>query len=240
MITINDFHNYLGCVVTQADGDQGDSPQRTAMFYIGKWMLGEDDAEVRTQFANAAHLLREPNGWLVRDARPDGPWRDPHDVSRDQEDPWVIACSLYGLDWAVRNLVFRRWKRYGRYQNADVMNPETLAMDIRALGWWWLYPLLWVLDLWSLLGNIVDCVVAAWPGHYMKDGSWLDKDNTVTRNAFFVARYPTMISALAWCVTHLFFPKNIGGTGIRGALTNKHRAEANANPALADLWRSLV
>jgi hypothetical protein len=243
VITLEDFMTYQHVVIANPpDGDLGDAPQRTAMYYIGKFLRGEADDFTRRFFKYARDIL-QPSGQLIRD--PTGKDRggvlgnDPNDISRDQQDPWLIALCLYGYPYSCRQIIFDRWKNFGRYPNGDIMSPETLAMDLRVLGYRISWPLIFILDLWTVLGSVIDCVNAAWPSHKMQDGPWLDKDNSVTRLAFYRVRLPTPLSTLAQYILREFFPDNIGGPGIYGAIVNKHRAGVGNEP-MAWLWRPLI
>jgi len=236
---LNEFHTYKGVVIAQADGDLGDGLQRTAMFYIGRRLLFKEGTpsffEDHYNFRDAVKILRNADNYPIRDPNV---WNDPKDVSRDQEEPWLIALGLYGMRYRARDIIFRRWLRFGRYQNADIMNPSGLATDLRVLGWLWAWPLIFFGDLWAACGAIIDCVKAR--SRHMEDGPWLDMDNAVTRLEYARSRFWTPGVALTRWVYSRFFPDNLGGPGILGAIIWKHRAAAGANPAMSELWKQAV
>lgn len=224
------FHNYKQVVITQADGDMGDGLQRTAMYYIGLYLLGLADTQ---GFLHAVQILRANHDERIP-IRDPVRWNDPFDVSRDQEDPWLIALFFYGHLATMRFLIFRRWRRFGLYSNGDLTGPVQVANDFRLLNWWWLYPVICIFDFGFVIGAIQDCI---W-GRIVRgrDGTWLDMDNAVTRLAFTERVMPTPFSrASIWIYDH-GFPKTPAGRGLLSALSWKHRTEAGANPELAKLW----
>ena len=228
---IDDFHNYKRAVICQADGDMGDGLQRTSMYLIGKALLGEPDDEVFQ--AMNKYLWSEKIARPIRDPLK---WTNPNDVSRDQEDPYAIMLHLYNVNLRVVMLARDRYIRFGRNQNADISGPIQISNDIRMSRIPELYPLLYLFDVGYVIGASID-VAKAWL-HHGKDGPWLDMDNAITRLAFTDRVWPTLWTKLTWIIYRLF-PTNLGGAGIIGALKWKHRIEAGANPAMAELW-SLV
>ena len=227
---IEQFHNLQGAVITQADGDMGDGLQRTAMYYVGLFLLGLMRPD---SFERAAQILQTPSNALVP-IRDPVRWTDPHDVSRDQEDPWLIALYFYGKSENLKYLIRRRWRRLGLYANGDVSGPAQIANDIRLLQLRPLKPFLSILDFAYVAGATQDCL---W-GRLVRgrDGSWLDVDNAMTRLMFTERVWPTWASRFAIWIYNRFFPETPAGIGVLSALRWKHRSAAGANPALAELW----
>lgn len=246
MITLKNFHTYQEVVICQGDGDMGDSPQRTAFFHVAKVYLGEANKLDCIDFEEAFQIWT-PKGRLIRDPIK---WNIPEDISRDQQDPVVCALACYEMYKPMEKIICEHWVRFpwapliaAKYPNRDWAHPGNIAMELRALHAWWMWPYFWVGDFLMALGAAIDCINVYW--HQGSDGPWLDMDNAITRHAFAQMFYPTPMSWLARKIHIWFYPKNYGNevTGeelpLMGALANKHQGENN-NPAFIELWRPII
>lgn len=143
-------------LITQANGDTGDTAARTGELYNGlqfnhdfTWMM-----IVPIHFDEALTLL-EPNkdGVVVRYNKP--PYNDPFlkgfATSRDQTEPLVIAAGFRGDKEFVKRTFWSNVKRGFKYPNGDTML-FSLNVYLRAgfqAGYKWLatlYPTLFLLD----------------------------------------------------------------------------------------------
>lgn len=106
---------------------------------------------------------------LVRHPDPNKWYSNPKTFSRDQFSPRVIAASLLGIQSAVtsyfyshlkRALLFAwntrpSWNEGTQFKMPDITGPENLGFYIRGLRLYLLYPLLFILDLQTLVDAII-------------------------------------------------------------------------------------
>lgn len=134
-------------LIVTFNNDGGDSFARTMMYYYGMSLT----SYARTSdFCNALNKFRL--GTKFR-RYPYAPYNDPSDFSRDQARPGVIACGQFG----VASLP----PFFGRYPNGDISSLTELGEAIRARNCRWLWVLLWVCDLWTLLSMLVIIFIKA-------------------------------------------------------------------------------
>lgn len=245
-------------LIVQADGDGGDTCQRTGMYWFGRFLLDGKALEqtAREFLAEAAQLEISP-GVLVRHPHqqnfvPGETFRsDPKRTSRDQQDPLVVALGALEPDRAMLTRIFRAHaKRFFKYQNADIANPSTFGIYIRAFRKWWLWPLLLVTDLGFLFGSL-----AVWTQTNPDD---VDDLNNVVRLSQAWAVMPTPVSWLARRLYAKWRPKTYGSyvgeyqergqtykypgesNHIQGSLVWYFRPQALGNPEIAETYRPVV
>lgn len=241
------WRNERGLIV-QADNDSGDSAQRTGMFY---YAVNDVD---RFRICMLAHMTGFDT--LVRDTLGAGFRSDPNEFSRDQQDPIVITSGKYGACGFVRRVLWEHVKRFGRYQNKDWANLQTIGVYVRALRCKWLWPLLCLTDLGLLLQALIIWV------RCRNRPDDVDDNNMVMRLAQAMDVLPTPTSYLARKLYVALRPWNYGCSGwkgeanengsytsytsyngyhpVYGALRWYHRGESGGNPALAEVWRPIV
>lgn len=219
-------------LIVQADGDGGDTAQRTGMFYF----VYDDPAS----FARALDQLEVRPGVYVRHPHQHGFRSDPREFSRDQQRALVIALGAYGMTARLWRMTKEHVKRLGKYQNKDFVGPSHVGEYIRAYGTSYLYPVLLVTDFALLLNSARIAIVHRYdPGHS-------DDNNHVMSLA--QARYvmPTPASWLARKIYKKFRPPNDGNFRMKeayaahGALVWYHRAENNGNPLIGEAYRNVI
>lgn len=147
-------------VLVQPDGDGGDSLNRTALLHGAKSILGT----LGNTFCSdlSAITVGLPFGRYRRHPDPTRWYYNENNVTRDQMGPTEAALALYGLDLylkahlklRIKRLLFHFDTQNGGMDMGPIVNklpdpvsPEEIAVMIRGLGWWLLYPLLLLLDV---------------------------------------------------------------------------------------------
>lgn len=160
----DDYIDKFGLVVHKDGG--GDSGQRTSMRMIGIYCRGV------TPYTEVLHvndyrlaLKAVEVGWgvYIRHPQSTAAWHsDPKEFSRDQQTPLVIALGMYAMYGRLLRLFIRHLLRFGKYQNEDWMGPEHFGQYVRAFGPWALplWPVLFVTDLFMILGVMIRCYQA--------------------------------------------------------------------------------
>jgi len=220
-------------LIVQADGDGGDTAQRTGMFYY----LSHDPE----RFAQALDLLEVYPGIYVRHPAQEGFRSDPGRFSRDQQRPLIIALGKYGMTNRLWRMFSGHVLRMGKYQNMDVIGPIGIGEYIRAFDAKILYPLLLATDINLFLSSFYLVIEASF------DPDNVDDNNHVMTLLQARDVMPTPLSWLARQAYLHFRPKNLGNSvlgkshPVHGALAWYHRADAGGNPYLGDaLYRELV
>jgi len=253
----------LGLIV-QADGDGGDTCQRTGMYWFGRFVNdGKWLESTSRQFMAEATKLEVGPGILVRHPEQPDFRSDPQSTSRDQQDPLVVALGVLeplspvGKQKQLLNRIFRAHKdRFFKYQNKDIANPQTFGLYIRAFKAKWAYPFLFLTDL----GLLFNAFVA--PTQRNPDDT--DDLNHIVRLTQAAIIMPTPVSWLARRLYARWRPPNcgssivarhewIGRTGVdpsvlpplesnhvMGALTWYFRAQNNGNPEIAETYRPII
>lgn len=225
----------------QKDGDGGDTAQRVGMWYFGLWLGGMGQCNGLLNLAVQMDISKNDTPQWVRhpyqgdDFRPPETFRrDPKSFTRDQQD--VLMIALGACDH--RHLVWKTFKahakRFGKYQNKDMANPQTLSVYIRAMKWSWLKWLLYITDL--------GLVFSSWnrrkwnPDH-------TDDLNHICRMLQAVEIMDTPTARWARRTYIKYRPINMGNTvlgeetPVMGALAWYFREEAGGNPAFVELFR---
>lgn len=212
--------------VVQADGDGGDTAQRTGMFYYV-----HRDVE---GFSRALDQLEVAPGIYVRHPYQGDFRSDPRRFSRDQQRPLVIALGRYGMKDRLLRMAKQHALRLGKYQNLDFISPVGFGEYVRAFDTKALYPTLLVSDFFLFIGSIHLVVTANF------DPDEVDDNNHVMTLMQAQDVMPTPFGALAMMTYLKFRPMNLGNTvfgiedPVQGALAWYHRAETGGNPALGD------
>lgn len=253
-------------LIVQADGDGGDTCQRTGMYWFGrflndgKWL----ESTAWAFMAEAVKLEVEP-GILVRhphqqNFRPPETFRsDPRTTSRDQQDPLVVALGAleptnFGGKKSLLTRIFKkhmsRWYMAFKYQNADIANPSTWSVYIRAFNAKWAYPFLFLADLGFLFGSLI-----VWTQRNPDDTDDLNNIVRLTQAAIVM---PTPVSWLARRLYARWRPKTYGSyvgeyqfngqiykypgesNHVMGALVWYFRPQNFGNPEIAETYRPII
>lgn len=261
MIRRTNFRRDHFDLIVQADGDGGDTAQREGMFAAGLYLAKRGDwgAKLTGAFAidHAIRVLQIRPGICVRHPHQPGFRSDPKHFSRDQHDPLIIAAGLHRALMFVRDSLWNQVKRWGRYQNRDFTNPNTVSVYIRAFRAWLLWPLMLITD-WGLVVSSINRIVKA------RNPDESDDNNHVARLAQAQEILPTPISWIARKIYKKFRPHSCGSDrearlqwarvhGVRiedlpeletdaalGAFAWYHRAQNGGNPAMVELWRPII
>ncbi|MES2963164.1 MAG: hypothetical protein V4760_04680 [Bdellovibrionota bacterium] len=213
-------------LIVQADGDGGDTAQRTGMYYY----VHHDPKK----FAEALDRLEVAPGIYVRHPDQDGFRSDPRRFSRDQQRPLVIALGRYGMHDRLTRMANEHALRLGKYQNLDFISPVGVGEYIRAFDSKLGYPILLVSDIFLFLGSVQLVVTASF------NPDDVDDNNHVMTLMQARDVMPTPFSLLAMKTYLWLRPENLGNSvfgiddPVEGALAWYHRAETGGNPALGD------
>lgn len=212
------FNKDLG-VITQANGDTGDSAQRNATYKNLRKFCGESSEGVLlSPFVVVPGRFRR-----TPDATHWG--SNPNNFSRDQHSILNLALAMSGDKYMLRRSMWDLIKRLGFHQNfqkgtddiecrwkmPDMFHPTQYSVMIRGLGWAPLYPLLYLTDL-VFLGDL-----------YFRTKKLWDYDNMLAQNLFYAVTFkPTPAATLAFWLyertdflTHLQkYYTNEGNNGI--------------------------
>lgn len=246
------FRDEFGLIV-QRDGDGGDTLQREGMYaFAASFPEAHDHADMPGHSMMVLGIATSElykDGILIRNPIR---WNDPNDVSRDQQDAFVIAMGASGNLNFVRAIMKRHLKRFGKYQNADIANLSTVALYLRALNQIISYPFLFFFDL-GLVFSSVQIALDKNPDH-------VDDNNHLMRLMQAKTRMPTFVSDMAWRLYFKYRPWNYGcmesaskvddkivATGnmrvyhpVIGALRWYHRAESGGNPEFAEFYKAIL
>jgi hypothetical protein len=176
--------------------------------------------------------LTDANGNLQRDEILYTAILDPNDVSRDQLTPNVIACGLYGYLGYVKRIFSNIISNYSRYPNNDIAFLTDYSRIFRALGLWYLYPIIFLFDIWLLLSTIFTTVVT----HFDPDNKYVGNDlNLIADLAQTKQVYPTPLSFIA----RKFFKWFRFGGPMYG-MKVYFNPNTGANPEFIALWGPVV
>lgn len=213
-------------LIVQADGDGGDTAQRTGMFYY----LYND----REGFTRALDQLEVDSGIYVRHPIQEGFRSDPRRFSRDQQRPLTIALGKYGMTDRLWRMFSGQMLRMGKYQNLDVIGPIGIGEYIRAFNAKFFYPVLLLTDINLFLSSFYLVIEASF------DPNSVDDNNHVMTLLQARDVMPTPFGWLAMRVYMKFRPRNYGNTilgksdPVHGALAWYHRLGSGGNPYLGD------
>lgn len=190
-------------LIVQSNLDGGDTAAREG-FYFGalkmrqNLLINNSDCSLKSaDFINAVNRL-VTSGGLIRNPAP--PYNVPTDTSRDQTNPMILACGLWGMMDAVR--IMRPWGGL-LYQNHDLAGPVDWNVYSRATG----ANGNVIGDLQAFGGGVIRCSQAK------KNQDDVGDDlNTLLILSFFYICEPTSLvkSALAYYLSNR--PPNYGTT----------------------------
>jgi hypothetical protein len=219
-------------LIVQADGDGGDTAQRTGMFYY----IHYDEAA----FTHALDQLEIKPGIYIRHPDQSDFRSDPSRFSRDQQRPLVIAMGKYGMNDRLWRLTKAHLMRLGKYQNADFSGPSHIGEYIRAFRARVLYPVLFVTDF-ALVFDSIDLAITS---QFNPDST--DDNNHILSLLQAQDIMPTPVSWVARKIYKHFRAPNLGNTVFgetspaQGALIWYHRADQGGNPLIAEGYRGLL
>jgi hypothetical protein len=219
---------YKHGIIVQLDGDSGDSCQRTGTFLFLNWVLGNTSPTIA---ADMFFKLQSSRGRFRRSSDPNHWGYRPSNLSRDQLSVMRLALSVYKS--RIFNVTYAlQAKRLGLHQNflrgtddpdecwkmPDIMSPEEIALWIRHNNLWILWPLVFCIDLLSLLFLV-----------YRKNDNW-DQDNmNAARMYYSVLIMPTPVAKLAMAL----YTK----TNYLERIDNYYSEKNNGIPPMAKLYR---
>lgn len=232
--------------ICQANGDAGDSAQRTG--FLGSVLKFRERLSISntaflestpwsferqwpTFFTPDKRLIRSPRGG---DSIPK--WNDPTDTSRDQNTPFIIACGLRGMTEQVEWLKPKGFIIKG-YQNKDIASPGDMNTVRRCLG---LDPT-WFGDFWNAQGVAIRLRMAA------QDPDDVGDDlNCFISSVFSYLVKPTTTSTATLRRYLKERPRSEGyykmglADPVLGALAWYFRPESGGNPELADICAEVI
>lgn len=185
-------------LITQYDGDTGDTCQREGL-YIALLSLDNHNYLAYDRLRNVTLAQLQVAPGIYRRSSEDGYWgSNPNNLSRDQRAMLELAMAVVEDKKHLKEAAGYILKRGGFHQNThpgtdapadawkipDIVSPGELAVYIRGLNLWWLYPVLTVLDI----GLIADIYTRSkW------DGANMSAVNIIYANK----KYPTVFSRIA-------------------------------------------
>jgi hypothetical protein len=182
-------------LITQQNGDGGDKLQREGFWFTGVcFNPSYPSVPGLAPYATALQILTDANGNLERDEIKYTAILDPNDVSRDQLVPNVIACGLFGYEDKIKRIFSNVVKNFSRYPNNDLAFITDYTRIARALGMWYLYPILFILDIWLLM-SITFLVIRS---YFDSNNTYVSDDlNSIADLAQTKQRYPSPFSFMA-------------------------------------------
>lgn len=216
-------------VVVQNDGDSGDTAQRCGTVVSLIKLMGFDPDSFGISYQKMISQLKVGHGRYRRSPF-DGWYSDPTNLSRDQLSILMLAMALVGDKKELKEASKEIAMRGGFMQNMlrgaddperrwkcpDFMTPGLLAVIIRGLDAWYLYPILCILDVFYMFDLI-----------FRKYHLW-DADNMLAQNLWYArSKYPTP----AIYITLKLYVK----TDYLEQLKHYH-AEGNGVPAIYEMF----
>ncbi len=223
------------------NGDGGDTASREGLFAIAEVLLPIAPARELSWEFRVSKLEIDP-GIFVRHPEHSRAvpsfWSNPNEFSRDQQNPLSKAMVFKNRKHVFDRLFKNHSRRFFFCQNKDFFGP---AIYIRAYGWYWLYPLLVIMDL-ALLWNSLNRIgliprIQETTGKVM----WLNEDdvgddiNHTVDLLYSRFRMPTPVSYLARILYRSFRPYG----GCQRAWDHYFREEVGA-PPLNEMWAPII
>lgn len=219
-------------LIVQKDMDGGDTAGREGDYWFQAGLLMGPNA-YNDEFDRVLKLLQVSPGVFIRNPRqnpvtpPDKSWNDPTDFSRDQSVPIILALGEMKRYSVLKSMLWEQIKRGTLYQNKDIALPQDWGYYIRALNAWYLYPVLFVGDVFLLINSVIRCIMGT------DDNTSDDVNHTMV---LLQAQYrlPTPIS---WFARKFY--KFLRRGGIQNAWDKYFKPESGANP-FNELYRPLI
>ena len=211
-------------IVQASDGDGGDTAQREGMYAFAL----PPGALTTLRFNYQSNLLEvAPATWVRHPYQPE--FRsDPAHMSRDQHDPLIAAWGHHKLRKPLKRSLRGHIKRFGRYQNKDWANPNTVSLYVRAFRAWYMWPLLLLTDF-GLIISSIDKIIKS------RDPNVSDDNNHIIRLLQAQRYLPTPVS---WLARKIY--KRFRRNGPQWALDYYHSSQFGGNPEMAELYRPHV
>jgi hypothetical protein len=222
------FYDANGLIV-QENGDGGDTAGREGDYWFSQ-ALYSHDAQALTmdqqhEFDRVLTLLQVSPGIFIRNPVQ---YNNPKDFSRDQTVPLILAMGQMKRPNVLWKLFKLQIKNLFRYQNNDIGFFQDLNYYIRAFNWLWLYPLLFIGDLFILGESIVRCIQGRDPNNVGDD---INHTLVLIQAQYNMA---TPISLLARFIYKKFRPQ-----GIQYAWDWYFRPSTGAND-FSDIYKKLI
>lgn len=179
-------------LVVQTNGDGGDSPARTGLFYFLQWAILHFKQDLKYHSFQLDYALRNISlENPLRFFRNPVSYVDSSDMSRDQTNPLLVAMGAYRFYDLLGKYLLTRIKNFMFYQNGDLTGPADLGVWIRAFRFWPFYPLLFICD-WFLFFNSVIRIIRG--RNYDDVGDDINHTLLLLQAAYFL---PTPVSLLS-------------------------------------------
>lgn len=238
LLNFRDF----GGIISQKDKDQGDSLQRTGIFYALMKLLNQpmDDRYQSLEEGYHQDMKQLECGWGVFHRSPNPTFWGffPENCSRDQLSMARVAMSLMGDKARLWRSVIRQALRLGFHQNTrhnytipgmsewtfkipDISSPGEIGIIIRGLNLWVLYPVLLLVDLPLLFDDMLG----------KKDG-WDYQNMAVLTIVHANQKMPTPWSKLAW--------KRYDKQAAKEQITRYYSATYNGIPPLGSIYCKMI
>lgn len=216
-------------IIVQHDGDSGDSCQRTATFIFLNIICGIKNNEL---FSKMLFQIQSSRGRFRRSNDKNHWGFRPSNCSRDQVSIARIAMASFNYKKPFVLSYWQQLLRIGFHQNflkgtddinerwktPDFISPAEIAILIRGLNLWILWPVLFILDLLKSFDII-----------FRDDENW-DQDNMLSQHLYFsVLKMSTPIS-----VFNLAFYLR---TNYMSRILNYYSLENNGIPPMIDLFK---
>lgn len=141
----------------QADGSNGDSAHRTGLACALAALTGNFE-KAQSLFLIIQKFLKVKPGIYRRSPYGDTWDTNPRCFSRDQASRLILAFAILGKKQEIKSWLKAMLRRgfvhqnnlndeTGRWKFPDLMGIGEWSNIIRGLGWWWVYPLLILLDI---------------------------------------------------------------------------------------------
>lgn len=232
-------------LIVQKNGDGGDTLQRTGFYFLP----GIIKNNLNDKLLYLESLEKMWPDKTLPPLRHPIQYPDPKDVSRDQLTPNIVTLGFLKMDKYICFIFIIIIKNLFRYPNNDLMSPENLGQFIRGMlnaknfKWFLFYPLIWLGDLFMLLGVIIRCFQAKKPDNVGDDL------NTLVSVVQAQYLFPTPISFIArkiykWCrpkpcIEIKKINEDLNMPNCFLALKWYFREESGGNPEIAEAWRGV-
>lgn len=212
----------------------GDTLQMTAFYYYVNSLYGNLPhglpRDLNLLNVGKGVYIRHPDrapGWDQPGQRDIARWNDPKVLSRDNLMPLIILLGSLGYQGQLNEVLWKVAKRGFRSQNGDLIWMHHFsACFIRTKRSTWLKPLLYVTDLFLVIGALID-VFRYWTGN--KSGKGYKNTLILLSQSL---RQPTILSKLS-----IFIYKLRPG-GLQAGIDHAYGAEDD--PPFNELWREYI
>jgi hypothetical protein len=144
-----------GLIVNYQDGGDTSGREGGYWFYAGLTKQLPDPYR-QLNFEQVLEKLQVSPGVFVRD--PNQPSYDiPSDFSRDQALPLMLAMGANGRFREYNAFLTKLKANWFKFPNGDLAGPELISIVIRDYNRWYLYPFLFVGDLFTLGESLIRC-----------------------------------------------------------------------------------